>query len=79
MQGVPLPTLLLVAGLLAGLLVALVCRPFVRATARRRAGRARKRLVDRVGTVADTQVLEPLAAQRQAYDRWCSALARAGS
>lgn len=78
-SGVPLPTLLLVAGLLAGLLVALVCRPLVRATARRRRRRAQARLRERVAAVADGQVLAPLAAQRAAYDRWCAALERAGS
>ena len=36
------------------------------------------RLADRVGGVADTELLEPLAQQRAAYDRWCEALRRAG-
>ena len=76
--GFPLPTLLLVAGLLAGLLLAVLCRPLVRATARRRAGRARERLQDRVGEVADAELLGPLAGTRAAHDTFCQGLARAG-
>jgi hypothetical protein len=43
-SGIPLPTLLLVLGLLAGLLLAVVARPFVNASARRRRRRAESRL-----------------------------------
>src|SRR3712207_9412676 len=39
-EGIPLPTLLLVGGLLAGALLALVARPLVGLRGRRRAGRA---------------------------------------
>ncbi len=78
-QGIPLPTLLLVGGLLAGLLLAVVSRPLVRAGARRRAAVARRRLIERVAEVADSEVLEPLSAVRADHERFRAAVARAGS
>ena len=76
--GLPLPTLLLGAGLLAGLLLAVLCRPLVRATARRRAGRAGSRLRERVGEVAEAELLGPVAGTRDAADAFCRGLERAG-
>jgi hypothetical protein len=75
--GFPLPTVLLVLGLLAGLLLSLLARPFVRASARRRGKRARKRLDEAVEGVARTELLEPLAEQRASYTRFCAAVERA--
>jgi hypothetical protein len=78
-QGIPVPTLLLVGGLLAGLLLALVSRPLVRAGARRRARQARRRLTERVAEVADAEVAEPFSEARADHDRFCAAVTRAGS
>jgi GTP-binding protein EngB required for normal cell division len=78
-EGIPLPTLLLVGGLLAGLLLALVARPLVAMGARRRARQVRRRLLDRVGEVAEAQVVEPLSAARADHGRFCAAVTRAGS
>jgi energy-coupling factor transporter ATP-binding protein EcfA2 len=78
-QGIPLPTLLLVGGLLAGALLALVARPLVRWGARRRGRAVRRRLTDRVQDVADAEVLEPLEAAREDHRRFCAAVGRAGS
>ncbi|MGY5885231.1 GTPase [Modestobacter lacusdianchii] len=78
-EGIPLPTLLLVGGLLAGLLLALVARPLVRAGARRRARQVRRRLLDRVGEVAEVEVVEPLGEARADHARFCAAVTRAGS
>jgi hypothetical protein len=78
-EGIPLPTLLLVLGLLAGLLLALLSRPLVAAGARRRARTARRRLTARVGEVADEEVLAPLSEARAEHDRFCSAVGRARS
>jgi energy-coupling factor transporter ATP-binding protein EcfA2 len=77
-EGLPLPTLLLVGGLLAGALLALVARPLVGLGARRRARRARRRLLDRVTDVARAEVSEPLADARADHDRFCAAVQRAG-
>jgi energy-coupling factor transporter ATP-binding protein EcfA2 len=75
--GLPLPTLLLGAGLLAGLLLAVVSRPFVRAAARRRSRRAGARLRSRVEEVAQREVLEPAGDVLAARERFCSAVQRA--
>ena len=76
-EGIPLPTLLLVGGLLAGLLLALLSRPLVRASARRRRRRAERRLHDAVEQVAQQEVLVPLASAREDHDRYCAAVIRA--
>ena len=75
----PLPTVLLVVGLLAGALLAVLVRPLVRRTARRRGRRAGDRLRERVEEVARDDVLEPVAQVVAAHDRWCAALVRARS
>ncbi|MCZ2818873.1 YfjP family GTPase [Modestobacter sp. VKM Ac-2977] len=78
-EGIPLPTLLLAGGLLAGLLLALLARPLVHVGARRRARQVRRRLLDRVGEVADAEVVEPLTEAREDHTRFCAAVTRAGS
>ena len=78
-EGIPLPTLLLVGGLLAGLLLALLVRPLVRASARRRRRRAERRLRAAVEQVTSDEVLTPLARAREDHDRYCSAVARAAA
>jgi energy-coupling factor transporter ATP-binding protein EcfA2 len=77
-EGLPLPTLLLAGGLLAGALLALLTRPLVRFGARRRARRARRRLLDRVADVAYDEVSAPLAEAREDHARFCAAVHRAG-
>ncbi len=78
-EGFPLPTLLLVGGLLAGLLTALLAGPFVRASARRRGRRAERRLHDAVEQVARDEVLTPLEQEVAAHGRFCDAVGRAGA
>ena len=78
-QGVPLPTLLLVVGLLAGVLLAVLSRPLVRSGARRRGRRAGRRLREAVGVVVEDELLAPMAAARTDHGRFCEAVARAGS
>jgi putative protein kinase ArgK-like GTPase of G3E family len=75
--GIPLPTLLLLGGLLGGVLLALLTRPLVRASARRRGRQARRRLDDAVEGVARAELLAPLAEQRASYSRFCAAVDRA--
>ncbi len=77
-EGIPLPTLLLVGGLLAGLLLALLARPLVRARGRRRRRRAELRLRAAVAAVGEEELLAPMAAVRADHDRFTAALARAG-
>ena len=78
-EGFPLPTLLLVGGLLAGLLIALLAGPPVRASARRKGRRVEKRLHAAVEDVAREEVLAPLEQEVAAHARFCEAVARAGA
>jgi GTP-binding protein EngB required for normal cell division len=78
-EGVPLPTLLLVGGLLAGFLLALLATPFVRASARRRGRRAGRRLREAVESVAREELLDPLAAETAAHTAFCAAVTRAAA
>ena len=77
-QGVPLPTLLLVVGLLAGLLLAVVARPLVALRARRRARTAERRLRASIEEVADAEVLAPMAELRSDAAAFCAAVTTAG-
>jgi GTP-binding protein EngB required for normal cell division len=68
-EGIPLPTALLLGGLLASLVLALGFRLLNRLGARRRAGRARRELHGRVEAVGAELILAPLAAELGAHDR----------
>jgi hypothetical protein len=76
-QEVPVPTLLLVAGLLAGALLALLARPLVHWRARRRSRAAERQLRTAIGVVAEEELLAPMAEVRAEHDRFCAALATA--
>lgn len=74
---IPLPTAMLLGGGVAGLLVALLSKPFVALGARRRARRAERRLRSALDDLADDALLRPAAdvvARQQAF---CDALERA--
>ncbi len=73
----PLPTLLLGAGLLAGALLALVAAPLVRLGARRRGAQARRRLLAVIDAVAREELVGPLTAAGAEHARFCVALERA--
>ena len=75
--GIPLPTLLLAGGLLAGFLLAVVARPLVRMRARRRGRAADRRLRAAVAEVADDEVFGPMAAVREDAARFCAAVTTA--
>jgi GTPase Era involved in 16S rRNA processing len=74
---VPLPTLLLVGGVALGLLLALVCRFLVAATARRRARAADRRLRDAVRKVSEELVIEPVQNELRAHTTVRTGLDRA--
>ncbi|UOY00474.1 hypothetical protein [Blastococcus sp. PRF04-17] len=76
-EGVPLPTLLVVGGLLAGVLLALVSRPLVGLRARRRGRVVDRRLRSAVEAVAEEEVLAPMAAVRADAARFRTAVQRA--
>ncbi|WP_372733856.1 YfjP family GTPase [Nocardioides sp.] len=65
--GVKLPVLLLVGGVAAGILLALLCRILVNLTARSRAASARRRLTDAVEAVSSELVVAPVEAELDAF------------
>ena len=66
--GYPLPLLVLVGGVVLGILFALFCRVLVRATARRRARAADRRLRAKISEVADELVVKPVQDVLAGYD-----------
>jgi GTPase Era involved in 16S rRNA processing len=75
--GFPLPTLLLLGGVVLGILLAIGCRFLVRATARRRARTADRRLRTAVHEVSRDLVIEPVEAELRAYTTTRNGLAKA--
>jgi GTP-binding protein EngB required for normal cell division len=78
----PLPTLLLGGGILAGWLIALIARIPARIGARRRAGRARRRMETVVGEVADDSAvvaIETILADRAELARLTTLAAGTGA
>jgi len=74
---IPLPTLMLVGGVLLGVLLALGCRLLVRATARSRARSADRRLRQAIGEVSDELVVQPVQGVLEAYAEVRSGLEKA--
>ena len=75
--GVALPLILLLGGVGLGVLLALVCRGLVAATARRRAAVADTRLREAVGVVAHDLVVSPVEIELEAYTRARGGLSKA--
>ncbi|WP_226345244.1 GTPase [Agilicoccus flavus] len=65
----PLPTILLVLGLVGGILLAALSRALAKAGARRARDRARRALAESIGAVAREHLLEPMAAVVGAHAR----------
>jgi GTPase Era involved in 16S rRNA processing len=76
-RGLPVPTLMLLGGVLAGVLVALFSRLLVSVGARRKARSADRRLRGAIGEVTDELVIEPIEAELDAYRRARDGLATA--
>jgi len=74
---VPLPTAMLLGGLVAGVLVAALARLAGRVGGRRRRRRAQARLRAGIEAVADDLVLAPIAAELDTYSAVAAALTRA--
>lgn len=73
----PLPTLLLLGGILLGLLLALVCRWLVAMTARKRARTADRRLREAISEVSQEVVVGPVQAELASYAEVREALSTA--
>jgi hypothetical protein len=72
----PVPTLLLLGGLLLGLLLAVANRLVSGAAARRRAQAARYRLRERIARITEDLVLAPVEHELAAHADLCAAVAR---
>ena len=66
-RGFPIPTLMLLGGVLAGLLLALLSRLVVRLSARSKARSADRRLRQGISDVTERLVIEPVEAEIEAY------------
>ena len=73
----PIPTLMLLGGVLLGILLAVMCRWLVSITARRRATSADRRLREAVRQVTDELVVQPVAAELAAHTTVSTSLATA--
>ncbi len=62
-NGWPVPTLMVIGGLVLGVVVAVVARRFVAVSARNQERRVRKRLAKRTRAVGDAQIVGPLDAE----------------
>jgi len=78
LEGLPVPTLLLVGGALAGLLLSVLARIANSFASRRRERRARRALHEGIRQVAAELVLDPLEAELGARESLCSELRMAG-
>ena len=74
--GLPVPTVLLVGGLLTGALLALLARRLAAAGARRRGREVRRRLSEGVAGVADARVVGPLRDELATYEAYRGAVTR---
>jgi GTP-binding protein EngB required for normal cell division len=77
LAGFPVPSVLLLGGIVLGLLLALLCRLLVSATARSRARKADRRLRSAIASVAEELVTTPVRAELAAHDTVREGLARA--
>ena len=75
--GLPLPTALLLGGVAAGVLLAIVSRVLVGMSARSRARAAEKRLRSAIGEVTERMILQPIETELDAYRRAREGLRRA--
>jgi GTP-binding protein EngB required for normal cell division len=76
-RGFPLPTLLLLGGVLAGILLGLLCRLVVGLSARRKARSADRRLRSAIREVTERLVITPVEAEIEAYRATRAGLAAA--
>jgi hypothetical protein len=76
-RGFPLPTLMLLGGVLAGILLGLLCALVVRLSARAKARSADRRLRTAIAEVTERLVVEPVQGEVEAYRATRTGLAAA--
>jgi hypothetical protein len=78
-EGVPVPTLLVIVGLLGGLVLAFFGRLMAKTSANRAARAARAALRAEVEVVAQREIADPVAAELATVDQFRGALTTARS
>lgn len=76
-EGIPIPTWLLLGGAAAGIVVALLARLVNGAGANRRARRAARSLREQVEAVAEELVADPVERELRVHEQLCAATAAA--
>ena len=76
-EGIPIPTWLLLGGAVAGIVLAFLCRLANGVGARRRAKRAGRALREQVEQVGEELVLGPVERELDAHTRLCAAVGAA--
>ena len=74
--GIPVPTLLVVTGLVAGLVFGVLSAALARLSASRRRARVRRRLREQIADAAQTHVIDPVEAELSRQERLTEALVR---
>ncbi|MCT1601105.1 50S ribosome-binding GTPase [Kocuria sp. p3-SID1433] len=75
--GIPMPTLLVVTGLVAGLVFGVLSAALARLSASRRRSRVRRRLREQIAGAAQTHVIDPVEAELSRQESLSEALVRA--
>lgn len=78
-EGIPVPTLLAVGGVVAGIAVGILCAALARLGARRRGKRVRRRLVASITETAEAVAVGPAAAEIERYNSFVQAVGRAAA
>jgi GTP-binding protein EngB required for normal cell division len=76
-EGFPYPTVMLIGGGVAGIVLAFIARLAARVGGRRRAAGVRRRLRARLTEVAESDIVTPLNEELEAYRGFCEAVGRA--
>jgi hypothetical protein len=76
-RGFPIPTILLVGGVLVGVVLGLLCRVLTGVSARSKARSADRRLREAISEVTERLVIEPIEAEVEGYRRTRDGLAAA--
>lgn len=73
-EGIPVPTLLAVGGLVGGVVLSLLSAALARFAAQLRGKRVRRRLVASIAEASDTLAAAPVAAEVSRYNDFCAAV-----
>lgn len=77
-EGIPIPTLLAVGGVAAGIVLAILCAAIAGFAAGRRGKRVRRRLVASISETTEAVAVAPVAAEIDRYNRFVRAVSAAG-